>query len=163
MIRMLLKEVAEAVESSAPTSEAKTPVRGVSIDSREVRPGDLFIAVRGEQFDGHDFIGQAAAKGATAFVCRRDKVGELPGDVVIPRLEVDDTIEALGLLAAYYRREVMPDARLGAGTAAAYELIRQRVPFLPRDAVLYPYMEAVRELVASGALRASVHGALSGH
>ncbi|UCE61256.1 MAG: UDP-N-acetylmuramoyl-tripeptide--D-alanyl-D-alanine ligase [Phycisphaerales bacterium] len=108
MIRMLLKEIAEAIGSSAPASEAKIPVRGVSIDSREMKPGDLFIAVQGARFDGHDFIGQAAIKGAGAFVCRRDKVGQLPGDVVIPRLVVDDTIEALGRLATYYRREVMP-------------------------------------------------------
>ncbi len=50
----------------------------------------------------------------------------------------------------------MPGAQLGAGTATAYALVRQRVPFLPQDAVLYPYIEAVRELVASGALSTAV-------
>jgi histidine ammonia-lyase len=71
-----------------------------------------------------------------------------------------ETILAIELLAAAqgvdFRRAVMPGAQLGAGTARAYQLIRQRVPFLAQDAVLYPYIEAVRELVASGALRAAV-------
>ncbi|HSN74130.1 MAG TPA: histidine ammonia-lyase [Anaerolineae bacterium] len=71
-----------------------------------------------------------------------------------------ETILAIELLAAAqgvdFRREVMPNAQLGVGTATAYALIRQRVPFLPQDAVLYPYIEALRELVASGALRMAV-------
>jgi histidine ammonia-lyase len=71
-----------------------------------------------------------------------------------------ETILAIELLAAAqgvdFRREVMPGAQLGAGTATAYALVRQRVPFLPQDAVLYPYIEAVRELVASGALSTAV-------
>ncbi len=73
-----------------------------------------------------------------------------------------ETILAIELMAAAqgvdFRREAMPGAQLGAGTAKAYQLIRQRVPFLTQDAVLYPYIEAVRELVASGALRAAVVG-----
>ena len=73
-----------------------------------------------------------------------------------------ETILAIELLAAAqgvdFRREAMPGAQLGAGTAKAYALIRQRVPFLRQDTVLYPYIEALRELVASGALRAGVAG-----
>lgn len=71
-----------------------------------------------------------------------------------------ETILAIELLAAAqgidFRAEVMPGAQLGAGTAQAYALIRQRVPFLAHDTVLYPYIEAVRDLVASGALRTAV-------
>ncbi len=73
-----------------------------------------------------------------------------------------ETILAIELLAAAqgidFRREVMPGAQMGAGTAQAYNLIRRHVPFLPQDTVLYPHIEAVRELVASGALRAAVAG-----
>jgi histidine ammonia-lyase len=69
-----------------------------------------------------------------------------------------ERILALELLAAAqgidFRRQVLgPHARLGRGTAPAYELIRQRVPFLEHDVVMYPYIEAVRQLVASGELR----------
>jgi histidine ammonia-lyase len=71
-----------------------------------------------------------------------------------------EVILAIELLAAAqgvdFRREIMPGAQLGTGTARAYALIRQRVPFLPSDAVLYPYIEALRDLVAGGALPAAV-------
>lgn len=73
-----------------------------------------------------------------------------------------ETILAIELLAAAqgidFRAELMPGAQLGAGTAQAYAAIRQRVPFLAQDTVLYPYIEAMRDLVASGALRAAVAG-----
>ena len=72
-----------------------------------------------------------------------------------------ERILALELLAAAqgidFRRQVLgPEARLGRGTALAYDLIRQRVPFLEHDAVMYPYIEAVRELIASGELMKAV-------
>ena len=54
-----------------------------------------------------------------------------------------------------------PRARLGQGTAAAYRLIRERVPFLERDAIMYPYMEAVHDLVVSGELTGAVEAALA--
>jgi histidine ammonia-lyase len=76
-------------------------------------------------------------------------------------------ILALELLAAAqgidFRREVLgPGARLGRGTAPAYELIRQHVPFLDQDAVMYPHIETVRELVANGELKWVVDSALPG-
>lgn len=75
-----------------------------------------------------------------------------------------ETILAIELLAAAqgidFRREVMPGARQGRGTAVAYRLIRERVPFLKQDAVMYPYIEAVRRLVTDGSLRRAVLQAL---
>jgi len=72
-------------------------------------------------------------------------------------LENTEGILALELLAASqgvdFRREMLGgNPRLGRGTAVAYELIRRRVPFLQQDAIMYPYIEAVRELVSSGEL-----------
>ncbi len=72
-----------------------------------------------------------------------------------------ERILALELFAAAqgidFRRKVLgPQAQLGQGTAPAYALIRERVPFLEQDAIMYPYIEAVRELVASGALATAV-------
>jgi histidine ammonia-lyase len=65
-------------------------------------------------------------------------------------------ILAIELLAAAqgidFRREVMPVARLGRGSQIAYDLIRSRVPFLARDDVMYPYMNAIHDLIASGDL-----------
>jgi UDP-N-acetylmuramoyl-tripeptide--D-alanyl-D-alanine ligase len=71
--------------------------RGVSTDSRKVVPGSLFVALRGERFDGHDHVAAAFAGGAVAALVER----ELPG--VGPLLVVDDTVHALGRLAAAWR------------------------------------------------------------
>jgi histidine ammonia-lyase len=60
-----------------------------------------------------------------------------------------------------FRREALgPGAQLGLGTAPAYALIRQRVPFLEQDDVMYPYIETIRELVASGEIMSAVGQAL---
>jgi len=69
----------------------------VSIDSRTLSPGDLFVAIRGERFDGHDFAAAAAGGGACAVVVSRD-VG-----VAVPRIVVDDTQAALSAAAAAWR------------------------------------------------------------
>ncbi len=71
---------------------------GVSTDSRALQRGDLFVALRGERFDGHDYLQQAAAAGAAAALVSRDTGGPLP------RLLVADTLAALGALAAYNRQ-----------------------------------------------------------
>jgi histidine ammonia-lyase len=77
-----------------------------------------------------------------------------------------ERILALELLAAAqgidFRRQALgPEARLGQGTAPAYDLVRRLVPFLEQDAVMYPYIEAVRRLIASGELMEAVHTALA--
>lgn len=74
-------------------------------------------------------------------------------------------ILALELLAAAqgidFRREGLePSAQLGKGTRVAYALVRQHVPFLENDAIMYPYIEAVRHLVADGTLFRSVTDSL---
>ena len=76
----------------------------VVIDSRKVAAGDIFVALAGERFDGHDFLNEVAAAGAGCLVLRRETPREkLPA---IPCLLVDDTLQALGDLAAH-RRQVM--------------------------------------------------------
>jgi histidine ammonia-lyase len=52
------------------------------------------------------------------------------------------------------------EARMGQGTAAAYELIRSKVPFIEADTVMYPYIEIVRDMVASGELLHAVQARL---
>jgi histidine ammonia-lyase len=77
-----------------------------------------------------------------------------------------EQIVAIELMAAAqgvdFRRQVIgAEARLGHGTGAAYALVRQHVPFIETDTVMYPYLEAVRKLVASGAIAAAVEAALT--
>lgn len=93
----------EAVEGCRPDRDVM--FQGVTIDSRATRPGDLFVAIRGETFDGHDFLASAAAQGATGAIVRRGAVtGPLPGGV--PLIQVDDTVAALGRLAAFWRNRL---------------------------------------------------------
>lgn len=78
-----------------------------------------------------------------------------------------ETIVAIELMAAAqgvdFRREVIgTEADLGRGTAAAYRLIRQQVPFLREDTVLAPYMEKVRQLVATGTIKEAVEAEVEG-
>ena len=75
------------------------PTRGVCADTRRLRAGDLYVAIRGPRFDGHDFIAAAFAAGAGA-VMAESVPAEQPGPVLV----VGDTRKALGDLAAGYRR-----------------------------------------------------------
>ncbi|MBR4241154.1 MAG: UDP-N-acetylmuramoyl-tripeptide--D-alanyl-D-alanine ligase [Eubacterium sp.] len=72
-------------------------ISGVSTDTRTIRKGDLFIALVGENFDGHNFIKTAEENGAAAVICSK----EVSAD--IPVLLVDDTLLAMHHLASYYR------------------------------------------------------------
>jgi len=71
--------------------------RGVSTDTRSVQTGELFIALKGENFDAHEFIQQAVAAGAVAAVVSRSV------QISVPQLLVDDTRKALGQLASAWR------------------------------------------------------------
>jgi UDP-N-acetylmuramoyl-tripeptide--D-alanyl-D-alanine ligase len=75
---------------------------GVSIDSRTLRPGELFVAIHGPRFDGHDFLAAAAERGAVAAVVHRDAEAPVP----LPLVRVEDTTRALGDLARHFRRAV---------------------------------------------------------
>ncbi|MDH4293961.1 MAG: UDP-N-acetylmuramoyl-tripeptide--D-alanyl-D-alanine ligase, partial [Betaproteobacteria bacterium] len=74
----------------------------VCTDSRTVKAGDLFVALRGERFDGHNFVAQAAAAGAAAALIDRAHAVTSPG---LPSAAVADTTLALAKLAAHWRRQ----------------------------------------------------------
>jgi UDP-N-acetylmuramoyl-tripeptide--D-alanyl-D-alanine ligase len=76
-----------------------TEITGVAIDTRKLRPGDLFVAIKGERVDGHDYLAEAAARGAVAALVTR-KV-----DSALPQVLVDDTALALGDLASAVRAQ----------------------------------------------------------
>jgi len=93
---MRLSEAASVLNGRA--SGGDPLFRRVSTDTRALKPGDLFVALRGERFDGHTFLAQAHAAGAAAAMVDSD-VGQLP----LPTVVVDDTRLALGRLAAHWR------------------------------------------------------------
>ncbi|HUU81931.1 MAG TPA: UDP-N-acetylmuramoyl-tripeptide--D-alanyl-D-alanine ligase [Phycisphaerae bacterium] len=101
MIAMHLDEVAAAMGATSSAAPGNPLVTGVSIDSRTVQPGELFFAVRGDRFDGHDYLDQAASAGAVACVVSRRET-----NAPIPCLGVADTVAALGRFAAYHRTRI---------------------------------------------------------
>jgi UDP-N-acetylmuramoyl-L-alanyl-D-glutamate--2,6-diaminopimelate ligase len=84
-------------------------IRGISYDSRSVRPGDPFVALRGQQWDGHDFVSEAVQRGAAAVVIESARKGEEAGKDVV-RIRVRSSRGALSRLAAnFYGR---PDEQM---------------------------------------------------
>ncbi|MDQ3697134.1 MAG: UDP-N-acetylmuramoyl-tripeptide--D-alanyl-D-alanine ligase, partial [Gemmatimonadota bacterium] len=77
------------------------PLRGVSTDTRAIQRGDLFVALRGERFDAHDFLADAVARGAGALVV---SAPDRAAGLGVPVFGVDDTLRALGDLARHRRR-----------------------------------------------------------
>ncbi|HEY1717189.1 MAG TPA: UDP-N-acetylmuramoyl-tripeptide--D-alanyl-D-alanine ligase [Verrucomicrobiae bacterium] len=104
-----LKFVAEACAAEIRRGAAEVLVKNVCTDSRQAKAGDLFFAIRGEKFDGHDFLNEVSAKNVAAIVVARASrpcVDEkLTGKMPVPLLIVDDPRIALGKLAAAYRTQ----------------------------------------------------------
>jgi UDP-N-acetylmuramoyl-tripeptide--D-alanyl-D-alanine ligase len=88
------------------TNAGALAVVGYSIDSRTVAPGELFFAVHGDRFDGHDFVAAAIARGAVAAVVSRARVASLPdAALAAPLLIAEDPLAALQALAGHVRRQ----------------------------------------------------------
>lgn len=111
--------LAEGIEALEGTCDRPVPAGSFSrvcTDSRDLQAGDLFIAIPGERFDGHDFVEQAFERGAMAAVVRDDfkmPAGQAGRSRVTDSrpegllIRVKDTVEALGRLGRYYRRSVV--------------------------------------------------------
>ena len=98
-----MKYVAEGCGGELLGGSPSGTIARVCTDSRQAQPGDLFIALAGDKFDGHDYVSEAAQKGAVAVVVQRTKVqSHKLGCAVIA---VENPRQALGKLAARYRRD----------------------------------------------------------
>lgn len=100
MIFWTLDRVAAALGDTLERRHPRGPAElsGVTTDSRSVSKGQLFVALIGEKFDGHDYLESAVEQGAAALVVSR------PVDLGVPAFVVPDTLVALGMLANHYRR-----------------------------------------------------------
>ncbi|MBM9511075.1 UDP-N-acetylmuramoyl-L-alanyl-D-glutamate--2,6-diaminopimelate ligase [Desulfogranum marinum] len=96
-----VKHLLAATKGQIVSGSRKDCYKRVSTDSRKIQPGDIFVALHGEHFDGHNFIEVAVENGAAAVVVDRECGPVNPGVLVI---KVADTLVALGALAAYRRR-----------------------------------------------------------
>jgi UDP-N-acetylmuramoyl-tripeptide--D-alanyl-D-alanine ligase len=99
-----LETVVQATGGRVTAGQLAAPFSAVVIDGRSPPKGALFFAIVGENHDGHDFVGQAVSAGAIGAVVARGRTKSLSGtgDAVV--IEVDDTVKALGALAAQHRR-----------------------------------------------------------
>jgi len=102
-----LKEIIQDLHITGVEGDLNPPIGKIAFDSREVRQGDLFVAISGTQADGHDYIGNAVKSGAAAVVCEKREKLALAG---IPLIFVPDSRKALAQMASnWYGR---PSARL---------------------------------------------------
>lgn len=95
-------EIVQAVGGRLLGGDPLTRVKGVSTDSRTVRGGEVFFALKGKRFDGHDFVPQALACGAVSAVVQKE-VSVPQGPALI---QVEDPLKALGDLALFWRRKL---------------------------------------------------------
>lgn len=106
---LTIQEVAKAVGGSVVGEPAgEQTLTSVAVDSRQVTPGALFVALRGQKHDGHDFVLDAFVKGARAALVER-----LPAEAAapaatgsLPLIQVSDTMAALQTLARYWRQQL---------------------------------------------------------
>lgn len=94
---MKLKELLEGLEILSAGADLEMEIGGVCYDSRQVKPGDLFVALSGYSVDGHRFIPQAMAAGAAAVVCQTPPEGD-----EVPYVRVTDSRRALAMAGANF-------------------------------------------------------------
>ena len=98
---MTLAQAHSLLPSSRLVGDGNTNILRVHSDTRTLRAGDLFVALKGERFDGNDFLAQAKASGAVAALAERG-LGDASGEQM-PGLQVTDTLHALQRLSAAWR------------------------------------------------------------
>jgi len=101
MSRFSLEELMKGSGGRLVSGPAAGELKGVSIDSRTLRPGEAFVAIRGHRLDGHDFCADALRKGAGALVVADPAT--VPPARAVPVILVDDTTLALQRLARFHR------------------------------------------------------------
>jgi UDP-N-acetylmuramoyl-tripeptide--D-alanyl-D-alanine ligase len=99
-----ISQVAEFAGADLESGNGATVVEKVSTDSRTLKPGELFVALRGENFDGHQFVDSAAESGAAGAIIESNWKGNVPSTFAL--LRADNSLRAYQNLAANYRRSL---------------------------------------------------------
>ncbi|RIM69193.1 UDP-N-acetylmuramoyl-tripeptide--D-alanyl-D-alanine ligase, partial [Staphylococcus arlettae] len=106
MIEVKLNQIKSWIDCDIDTQYLDNIIRGVEIDSRQIKQDMLFVPFKGERVDGHKFVSQALADGAGACFYQKDSdLSEVPTG---PIIWVDDTLIALQQLAQAYLKHVNP-------------------------------------------------------
>jgi UDP-N-acetylmuramoyl-tripeptide--D-alanyl-D-alanine ligase len=104
-----IEEILEATGGALLSASGPDSFPGVGIDSRKIQPGEVFVAIKGDRFDGHDFIDAAVEKKAGCLLIRRDTASRFENRNLEEKgvfvIAVDDTVSALGQMASFLRRK----------------------------------------------------------
>jgi len=103
---MRLKELIRPLLLKEVTGDPRVEIRGMETDSRLVRPGDLFVALRGFTVDGHRYLPEAVQRGAAAVLVEESV------DLPVPVVRVPDTRRAMAVLAATFYRHPTRELKL---------------------------------------------------
>jgi len=104
MNSLTLSQIAQFAGASLSSGDGTAVINKVSTDSRTIKPGELFVALRGENFEGHDFVAASAKAGGTGALVDLQWVGNVPNNFAL--LRATDTLQAYQTLAANYRRSL---------------------------------------------------------
>src|SRR5438128_5575278 len=104
MNRLSILEIAEFAGAAVSSGHRKTLIDKISTDSRTLKHGELFVALRGENFDAHSFVESVAKAGAAGAIVDSNWTGEIPENFALIRTE--DTLQAYQKLAANYRKSL---------------------------------------------------------
>jgi UDP-N-acetylmuramoyl-tripeptide--D-alanyl-D-alanine ligase len=99
-----LSQIAKLAGVSLSSGDGSVMTSKVSTDSRTLKPGELFVALRGENFDGHNFVDSASKTGATGAMVDSNWKGQVPENFALIRTK--DTLQAYQQLAANYRKSL---------------------------------------------------------
>jgi UDP-N-acetylmuramoyl-tripeptide--D-alanyl-D-alanine ligase len=100
-----LSQIAQFAAASLSSGDGSVMIHKLSTDSRTLKPGELFLALRGENFDGHNFVESAAKAGAAGAIVASDWKGKVPEGFALIR--TGDTLQAYQELAASYRKSLL--------------------------------------------------------
>jgi UDP-N-acetylmuramoyl-tripeptide--D-alanyl-D-alanine ligase len=98
---LTLSQIAQFAGASLSSGDGAVVITKISTDSRTIRPGELFVALRGENFEGHDFVKAAAKAGATGALVNLNWTSSVPSNFAL--LRTTDTLQAYQMLAGNYR------------------------------------------------------------
>src|ERR1700736_3570706 len=130
-MRWRVAEVAEALGVTVPAGlDPMAGVAGVSIDSRTVQPGELFIAIRGPRHDGHGFVAGALAGGAAAGVVAGERASEYTPEIRGKLFVIEDTLSGLHRLATRaceIWRKAKPERKIGGAGRGAGKTNREEI------------------------------------
>ena len=97
MLKITVGEIVKATHGELLSGESEQEINSVSIDSREISKNALFVAIKGENSDGHDYIQKAAENGAVCVISEKSIIA----DAAV--IKVDNSVAALGKIAKYYK------------------------------------------------------------